>query len=210
MNIDNERKGDAMSNDGLIQQIALESEDKYLSSGDALKLTWIAEYAIRRYIEECGKNAIAWLRFWAGQMASPDGGIEADEGYEVCRQGDIGADGSAAFPVFLSQGATVSRAQFDVIAERRRQIEAEGWSHEYDNSYFHGELARAAAAYALQGSSEGRVIGDDLTPSIISRIWPWSQKWWKPTTPRRNLVKAGALILAEIERLDRFEARIKP
>ena len=27
--------------------------------------------------------------------------------------------------------------------------------------------------------------------------------WFKPTTPRRDLVKAGALIIAEIERLDR-------
>ncbi|AFQ48272.1 hypothetical protein [Burkholderia cepacia] len=35
--------------------------------------------------------------------------------------------------------------------------------------------------------------------------WPktWEPSWSKPTTPRRNLVKAGALILAELERLDR-------
>jgi hypothetical protein len=33
--------------------------------------------------------------------------------------------------------------------------------------------------------------------------WPWDLKWWKPTTPRRDLVKAAALIVAEIERLDR-------
>jgi hypothetical protein len=35
------------------------------------------------------------------------------------------------------------------------------------------------------------------------QIWPWDRKWWKPTDRRRDLVKAAALILAEIERLDR-------
>jgi len=34
-------------------------------------------------------------------------------------------------------------------------------------------------------------------------VWPWGGFTWKPTTPRRDLVKAAALILAEIERLDR-------
>lgn len=37
--------------------------------------------------------------------------------------------------------------------------------------------------------------------------WPWSREWWKPKNPRRDLVKAGALIVAEIERLDRLEAQ---
>ncbi|MEB3421767.1 hypothetical protein VK682_24660 [Salipiger manganoxidans] len=39
------------------------------------------------------------------------------------------------------------------------------------------------------------------------QLWPWDRKWWKPTTPRRDLVKAGALIVAEIERLDRAALR---
>lgn len=40
--------------------------------------------------------------------------------------------------------------------------------------------------------------------------WPWDDVWWKPKDPRTNLVKAGALILAEIERMDRsFTARAK-
>jgi len=37
-------------------------------------------------------------------------------------------------------------------------------------------------------------------------VWTWERAWWKPTTRRRDLVKAGALILAEIERLDRAAA----
>jgi len=42
----------------------------------------------------------------------------------------------------------------------------------------------------------------DLSP-ISWRTWPWAEKWWKPKNERRDLVKAAALILAEIERLDR-------
>lgn len=34
-------------------------------------------------------------------------------------------------------------------------------------------------------------------------FWPWQRKWWKPKDPRRDLVRAGALIIAEIERIDR-------
>ena len=38
----------------------------------------------------------------------------------------------------------------------------------------------------------------------ILRLWPWSDKWWKPSDdPVRNLVKAGALLAAEIDRLQR-------
>lgn len=88
-------------------------------------------------------------------------------------------------------------AAIDVLAERRRQVEAEGWTPEHDDAYDSGSLAKAAACYAL--SSVG-VRGDD---DAQLRFWPWLDTWWKPSTPRRDLVKAGALILAEIERLDR-------
>jgi len=33
--------------------------------------------------------------------------------------------------------------------------------------------------------------------------WPWNMVWWKPKNYRRDLVKAAALLVAEIERLDR-------
>lgn len=36
--------------------------------------------------------------------------------------------------------------------------------------------------------------------------WPWDEEWWKPSEdPVRNLVKAGALIAAEIDRLQRVD-----
>jgi hypothetical protein len=103
-----------------------------------------------------------------------------------------------AIPTDLSSAAT------DVLAERQRQKDVEGWTPEHDDEHATGAMARAAAAYAIVGSSDGRNITDDgSTPSVIERIWPWDWSWFKPKDRRRNLVKAGALILAEIERLDR-------
>lgn len=85
-------------------------------------------------------------------------------------------------------------AILDVIAERHRQQSVEGWTPEHDNAYQNSELADAAACYAIHAHNQGF-----STPSH----WPWSPDWWKQSGARRDLVKAGALILAEIERIDR-------
>lgn len=92
-------------------------------------------------------------------------------------------------------GKEVPQAWLDVQAERRRQITAEGWTPEHDDLYCAAELPRAAAAYILNGAN-------DEAPAI----WPFSAKWWKPRDARANYMRAGALILAEIERLDRAAA----
>lgn len=89
-------------------------------------------------------------------------------------------------------GTEVPQAWLDVQAERRRQVTAEGWTPEHDDLYCAAELPRAAAAYILNGAN-------DEAPAI----WPFSAKWWKPRDARSNYVRASALILAEIERLDR-------
>jgi len=92
----------------------------------------------------------------------------------------------------------VARAALDILAERRRQVETEGWAPQYDDQWTDGQLALAAGAYALAST----FYHADPYAAVLS-VWPWDRKWLKPTTPRRDLVKAGALILAEIERLDR-------
>ncbi|HHZ1058096.1 TPA: hypothetical protein ACV882_006521 [Pseudomonas aeruginosa] len=92
-------------------------------------------------------------------------------------------------------GKEVPQAWLDVQAERRRQITTEGWTPEHDDLYCAAELPRAAAAYILNGAN-------DEAPAI----WPFSAKWWKPRDARSNYMRAGALILAEIERLDRAAA----
>lgn len=92
-----------------------------------------------------------------------------------------------------------SDALRDIMAERLRQITAEGWTHCNDDAYQTGDLANAAACYAMTAPMMDR---DRTAPAI----WPWAASWWKPTNRRRDLIKAGALILAEIERLDRTAA----
>lgn len=98
---------------------------------------------------------------------------------------------------------TLSNAINDIAAERQRQIEAEGWTPEHDDAHTDGELADAAACYALTP----RVLNAAAMTEIHDRLWPWNSSWWKPTDRRRDLVKAGALIVAEIERLDRAEPK---
>ncbi len=97
-------------------------------------------------------------------------------------------------------GNSVPQAWLDVQAERRRQVEAEGWTPEHDDEHADGQMARAAACYALAGSS---APNDGTAALLVSLAWPWDEQWWKPTSARRDLVKACSLALAEIERLDR-------
>ncbi|EOC5507232.1 TPA: hypothetical protein ACLG1F_000668 [Pseudomonas aeruginosa] len=102
--------------------------------------------------------------------------------------------------IAAAPGNSVPQAWLDVQAERRRQITAEGWTPEHDDEHADGQMARAAACYALAGSS---APNDGTAALLVSLAWPWDEQWWKPSTPRRDLVKACALALAEIERLDR-------
>lgn len=89
----------------------------------------------------------------------------------------------------------------DVLAERRRQIETEGYTTERDDQYTIGQLADAAGAYAFWAHTCNI---QDFKVTTVPPSWPWNPEHWKPTDQRTMLVKAGALILAEIERLDRM------
>lgn len=92
----------------------------------------------------------------------------------------------------------VTNAVVSVLAERERQQAEEGWTPEHDDEHCNGELAMAAVCYINETGTVNRNGGKPWG-------WPWDASWWKPNARRRNLVKAGALILAEIERLDRSE-----
>lgn len=104
------------------------------------------------------------------------------------------SDDTRPVRVLSKDEAVVSAAAYDVLAERYRQVEAEGWTPEHDDAHNAGAMVVAAACYALQG---------DAIDAVPPEAWPWAMKWWKPAGARRNLIKAGALILAEIERIDR-------
>lgn len=84
--------------------------------------------------------------------------------------------------------ASLNGAVDDVLSERFRQIAEEGWTPDHDDSHTDNELSRAAACYCIGNLA----------------YWPWDLDWWKPTDHRGNLIKAAALCIAEIERLDRI------
>jgi len=105
-----------------------------------------------------------------------------------------------------------SKAVDDIVVERQRQIQEEGWTPEHDDNHGDYSLAKAACAYALGATldtAERAVMdtsGVSGTPFRVKYFWPWNITWWKPTGRRRDLIKAAALIIAEIERIDRAAA----
>lgn len=87
--------------------------------------------------------------------------------------------------------------------ERSRQIIHEDFTPVHDDEHGEYELARAASCYAMPALFRG------IEFDGIPYDWPWEPSWWKPTPEDRirELVKAGALIVAEIERLQRMQRR---
>ena len=88
-----------------------------------------------------------------------------------------------------------------IADERKRQVEFEGWFSNHDDGHGYDQLAIAACCYALPS----RLRGVDGSYKAPPHMWPWGSNWWKPTPNDRirELVKAGALIAAEIDRLKR-------
>jgi len=101
-----------------------------------------------------------------------------------------------------------------IAAERKRQIQQEGWDQKHDRKHQSHQLVLAAVCYALPRYLRERSIWGR---SLWSLLWPWNSGWWKPApsivvTDRREerireLEKAGALIAAEIDRLQAEAAR---
>jgi len=109
--------------------------------------------------------------------------------------------GDAVVPV---DGAVLIRR------ERMRQMRVEGWTAEHDDTHSLGQMAGAAACYALNACGfENPHIIEAKRPPVKGkvRIWPFAESYWKPAAAIRDLQKAGALIAAEIDRLLRIEAK---
>ena len=103
-----------------------------------------------------------------------------------------------------------------IAVERERQMRQEGWTPEHDDQHTLGELAAAGACYALLNTrwKDSSVLGSRLIPD---NLWPWEREWYKPADYPdppysenvhldkhvKDLVRAGALIAAEIDRLER-------
>lgn len=108
-----------------------------------------------------------------------------------------------------AQQAATSYVIHDVYTERLEQITRHGYSARSDDGWEGRELAQAGACYADAGgmSNRERMI---YIPGVPPPTWPktWPKDWWSPKTRRADLVRAAALLVAEIERLDRAEARL--
>lgn len=99
-----------------------------------------------------------------------------------------------------------------VVAERERQVTAEGWAPEHDDTHDPGDLASAGIAYAglharTRSWSEWPPEPDSDLPLGTPYCWPWDREWWKPKDELRDLVRAAALIAAEADRLQRAKRR---
>lgn len=102
----------------------------------------------------------------------------------------------------LSEG---KKSGVQLIAEERmRQINVEGWTTEHDATHQEGQMAMAAAVYAWPHTYMS--TGAPRCAIITKReLWPWDEKWYKPNQRENkvaDLIKAGALIAAEIDRLN--------
>ena len=84
--------------------------------------------------------------------------------------------------------------------ERERQCALEGFTNEHDDMQTHGELALAAAYYAAP---------QRWREPLPTLLWPWLASEFHPTPEnrQRELIKAAALIVAEIERLSRKDEK---
>lgn len=93
----------------------------------------------------------------------------------------------------------------EIVRERDRQVSSEGWTSDHDDTHDDSSLARAAICY-IGHATKGFDAHYRKAPPPPD--WPWDAKWWNPKGPIRDLVRAGALIAAEIDRLFRRKADV--
>lgn len=112
----------------------------------------------------------------------------------------------------MSDESEPKTARQRIYAERERQIKDEGCTLEHDDEYSGGELAMAGFCYLRCALVQRDQISLDIPTSFANayeiethpRNWPWDLGWFKlGATPERTLEKAGALFLAELDRLSR-------
>jgi hypothetical protein len=97
----------------------------------------------------------------------------------------------------------------EIKAERERQFCKEGWTPSHDEQHTEGELAWAAACYAAPSGDIHRFepACDGNPYQRYLKAWPWDAEYdkrWKHNR-KRQLIISAALIIAELERLERLE-----
>lgn len=107
----------------------------------------------------------------------------------------------------------------EIAAERLRQV-GKGYDAAHDDGHVKGEIVMAAISFALRATRDNGdtpiFAGIGFAPLRAERnfgwigagglFWPWVEPFPWEDDRRTRLIKAGALIVAEIERLDRESA----
>jgi hypothetical protein len=107
---------------------------------------------------------------------------------------------------YISNAPGLNQAYQSILAERERQKTQEGYTTDHDDQLDDGQLFQAATIYYFYGTETPVAFqrGPDGTPTI-PLYWKLAPSMWKPRTRRENLIRAGALCLAEQERYQRVE-----
>lgn len=120
----------------------------------------------------------------------------------------------------------------EIALERLRQQEAEGFTSDHDNEeHAAADLAMAGASYAISAASQlcfyaADAIQEDAQTALdlqdaaayveeggqlrelSENMWPW-EDMYKPKDVRRDLIRAAALIVAQIEQIDAITAQLR-
>jgi hypothetical protein len=143
----------------------------------------------------------------AGEVIVNHPDLQPDE--NGCGHIVFSGDQARAFADLLYRKADESRhgapigldkVLIDVKRKRQRQVVVHGWSRVHDDTHVEGELARAAIPYI-----QATVLSElGLTLEELQVFWPWPGDFRFVDNPRENLLNAAALLVAELERLDRL------
>lgn len=135
-------------------------------------------------------------------QVAPDG-----RGAQFDRGGFVACSWNCLAVLAAQRAGAAGDAAVRIVAERERQVTAEGWTPEHDASHSGGELALAGVLYALHAMTRRSPGSEPLEIQSLTEpdkprlwTWPWDPEWWKPKDRDRDLIRAGALIAAELDR----------
>lgn len=150
----------------------------------------------------CARCGAAIVRSWSSHAVSAD-----ESHFDVAQDGTghafrvhaTVACSWACLAVLAAQEAVRRGGHVEtalrIVAERERQRTAEGWTDSHDREHDAGILAAAAVCYATAHSAY-----HDHDPLLVPHGWPWLPETWKPKDITKDLVRAGALLAAEVDR----------
>lgn len=151
-----------------------------------VKVQWAAENVLRSWMDRArAPQPFDYKRTGVARIASAAYEVKGLWPYAAHPRGEY-----CEFVLIADRMIEISGGAALIARERERQVAVEGWTTQHDDRHADCELVRAAQAY--------------LDPTGGREDWPWEAEWFKPSVdPIPNLVKAGALIAAEIDRLQR-------